>query len=163
MNEYSVDFKLKIVKMILNDHISKKSIMREYNVATKTQRQWVEKYQTEGISGLITKRKIRDKIPIKNNWFKAWNIKVERLKKGYSSEDVKYLKKLPCHNSWWLFSSISLIPLFMKLYYCFFTFFTLLNMLLIILFLTAIFVAIFFDVMICHIVLSIYKKVYIML
>ena len=24
MNEYSVDFKLKIVKMILNDHISKK-------------------------------------------------------------------------------------------------------------------------------------------
>ena len=47
MNEYSLDFKLKIVKMILNDHISKKSIMREYNVATKTQRQWVEKYQTE--------------------------------------------------------------------------------------------------------------------
>jgi len=40
MNQYSVDFKLKIVKMILNEHISKKSIMREYNVATKTQRQW---------------------------------------------------------------------------------------------------------------------------
>lgn len=39
MNQYSVDFKLKIVKMILKEHISKKSIMREYNVATKTQRQ----------------------------------------------------------------------------------------------------------------------------
>lgn len=102
MNEYSVDFKLKIVKMILNDHISKKSIMREYNVATKTQRQWVEKYQTEGISGLITKRKIRDKIPTNQEEASIESLKheilmlkveIERLKKGYSSEDVKYLKK----------------------------------------------------------------------
>ncbi len=102
MNEYSVDFKLKIVKMILNDHISKKSIMREYNVATKTQRQWVHKYQTEGISGLITKRKIRDKIPTNQEEASIESLKheilmlkveIERLKKGYSSEDVKYLKK----------------------------------------------------------------------
>lgn len=102
MNEYSVDFKLKIVKMILNDHISKKSIMREYNVATKTQRQWVEKYQTEGISGLITKRKIRDKIPTNQEEASIESLKheilmlkveIERLKKGYSSEDVKYFKK----------------------------------------------------------------------
>jgi len=102
MNEYSVDFKLKIVKMILNDHISKKSIMREYNVATKTQRQWLHKYQTEGISGLITKRKIRDKIPTNQEEESIESLKheilmlkveIERLKKGYSSEDVKYLKK----------------------------------------------------------------------
>jgi len=102
MNEYSVDFKLKIVKMILNDHISKKSIMREYNVATKTQRQWLHKYQTEGISGLITKRKIRDKIPTNQQEESIESLKheilmlkveIERLKKGYSSEDVKYLKK----------------------------------------------------------------------
>jgi len=44
LNQYNVDFKLKIVKMILNEHISKKSIMREYNVTTKTQRQWIHKY-----------------------------------------------------------------------------------------------------------------------
>ena len=102
MNEYSVDFKLKIVKMILNDHISKKSIMREYNVATKTQRQWVHKYQTEGISGLLTKRKIRDKIPTNKEEESIESLKheilmlkveIERLKKGYSSEGVKYLKK----------------------------------------------------------------------
>ncbi len=102
MNEYSVDFKLKIVKMILNDHISKKSIMREYNVATKTQRQWIHKYQTEGISGLLTKRKIRDKIPTNKEVESIESLKheilmlkveIERLKKGYSSEDVKYLKK----------------------------------------------------------------------
>lgn len=102
MNEYSVDFKLKVVKMILNDHISKKSIMREYNVATKTQRQWVHKYQTEGISGLLTKRKIRDKIPTNQEVESIESLKheilmlkveIERLKKGYSSEDVKYLKK----------------------------------------------------------------------
>ncbi len=102
MNEYSVDFKLKIVKMILNDHISKKSIMREYNVATKTQRQWIHKYQTEGISGLLTKRKIRDKIPTNQEEESIESLKheilmlkveIERLKKGYSSEDVKYLKK----------------------------------------------------------------------
>lgn len=102
MNEYSVDFKLKIVKMILNDHISKKAIMREYNVATKTQRQWIHKYQTEGISGLLTKRKIRDKIPTNQEEESIESLKheilmlkveIERLKKGYSSEDVKYLKK----------------------------------------------------------------------
>jgi transposase len=102
MNEYSVDFNLKIVKMILNDHISKKSIMRAYNVATKTQRQWIHKYQTEGISGLLTKRKIRDKIPTNQEVESIESLKheilmlkveIERLKKGYSSEDVKYLKK----------------------------------------------------------------------
>ena len=102
MNEYSVDFKLKIVKMILNDHISKKSIMREYNVATKTQRQWIHKYQTEGISGLLTKRIIRDKILTNQEVESIESLKheilmlkveIERLKKGYSSEDVKYLKK----------------------------------------------------------------------
>ena len=42
-----MDFKLKIVKMVLNEFISKKEIMRTYNVATKTQRQWIHKYQTE--------------------------------------------------------------------------------------------------------------------
>lgn len=63
MNQYSVDFKLKIVKMVLNEFISKKEIMRTYNIATKTQRQWIHKYQTEGICGLINKREIRDKIP----------------------------------------------------------------------------------------------------
>jgi transposase len=76
--------------------------MREYNVATKTQRQWVEKYQTEGISGLITKRKIRDKIPTNQEEASIESLKheilmlkveIERLKKGYISEDVKCLKK----------------------------------------------------------------------
>jgi len=102
LNEYSVDFKLKIVKMILNEHISKKSIMREYNVATKTQRQWVHKYQTEGISGLISKRKIRDKIPTNQEPDSVESLKheilmlkveIERLKRGYSSEDAAYVKK----------------------------------------------------------------------
>lgn len=102
MNDYSIDFKLKIVKMILNDHISKKSIMREYNVATKTQRQWIHKYQTEGVNGLLTKRKIRDKIPTNQEEESIESLKheilmlkveIERLKKGYSYEDVKYLKK----------------------------------------------------------------------
>lgn len=38
MNEYSVDFKLKIVKMILNDHISKKDrklFVKNYNLILK--------------------------------------------------------------------------------------------------------------------------------
>jgi len=34
MNQYSVEFKLKIVKMVLNEFISKKEIMRTYNVTT---------------------------------------------------------------------------------------------------------------------------------
>ena len=102
MNQYSVDFKLKIVKMILNEHISKKSIMREYNVATKAQRQWVHKYQTEGRSGLVSKRKIRDKIPTNQEEESVESLKheilmlkveIERLKRGYSNEDAKYVKK----------------------------------------------------------------------
>jgi transposase len=79
--------------MILNEHISKKSIMREYNVATKTQRQWVHKYQTEGISGLVSKRKIRDKIPTNQEEESVESLKheilmlkleIERLKRGYN-------------------------------------------------------------------------------
>jgi transposase len=38
INHYSVDFKLKIVKMVLNENISKKEILRTDNLATKTQR-----------------------------------------------------------------------------------------------------------------------------
>ena len=62
INQYSVDFKLKIVKMILNEHITKHEIERTHKVARKTQREWVRKYETEGVSGLVSKRKIRDKI-----------------------------------------------------------------------------------------------------
>ena len=105
MNQYSVDFKLKIVKMVLNEYISKKEIMRTYNVATKTQRQWIQKYQAEGISGLVSKRKIRDKIPTDQeeqgvealkHEILLLKIEIERLKRGYNSEDAKYLKKKNC-------------------------------------------------------------------
>lgn len=102
VNQYSVDFKLKVVKMILNENISKKEILRTYNVSTKAQRQWIHKYETEGISGLVSKRKIRDKIPTDKevesidslkHEILLLKIEIERLKRGYNSEDVKYLKK----------------------------------------------------------------------
>ena len=102
VNQYSVDFKLKIVKMILNEHIAKKEIMRTYNVATKTQRQWIHKYQTEGISGLVSKRKVRDNIPTNREEETVESLKheilmlkveIERLKRGYNSEDAAYVKK----------------------------------------------------------------------
>lgn len=48
VNQYSVDFKLKIVKMILNEHITKHEIERTHKVARKTQREWVRKYEVEG-------------------------------------------------------------------------------------------------------------------
>lgn len=51
VNQYSVDFKLKIVKMILNESISKREIERSYKVSRKAQRQWVHKYKTEGTFG----------------------------------------------------------------------------------------------------------------
>ncbi len=40
--------------MILNENISKHQIERTYSVARKTQREWVRKYQAEGISGLVS-------------------------------------------------------------------------------------------------------------
>jgi len=102
VNQYSVDFKLKIVKMILNEHITKHEIERTHKVARKTQREWVRKYETEGISGLVSKRKIRDKIytdkvedsvdALKHEIL-LLKIEIERLKRGYNSEDVKYIKK----------------------------------------------------------------------
>ena len=52
-NLYSVDFKLKVVKMILNENISKREIERTYKVSRKAQRQWVHKYETEGVSGSV--------------------------------------------------------------------------------------------------------------
>jgi transposase len=100
-NHYTTDFKLKIVKMILDDHISKHELERQYKVARKTQRDWVRKYEQEGITGLINKRKQRDKIPtdktkdsiddLKHQIF-LLKIEIERLKKGYSEKEVRYLK-----------------------------------------------------------------------
>ena len=64
--------------------------------------QWVHKYQTEGISGLVSKRKIRDKIPTNQEEESVESLKheilmlkveIERLKRGYSNEDAKYVKK----------------------------------------------------------------------
>lgn len=102
MNTYTTDFKLKIVKMILEDHISKHEIERQYDLPRKTQRDWVRKYEQEGIPGLINKRKQRDKIPqdneedtiedLKHQIF-LLKIEIERLKKGYTEKEVKYLKK----------------------------------------------------------------------
>ena len=43
-NHYTTEFKLKIVKMILEEQISKHEIEREYKVARKTQRDWVTKH-----------------------------------------------------------------------------------------------------------------------
>lgn len=102
VNQYSVDFKLKVVKMIQNEKISKREIERTYKVSRKAQRQWVHKYETEGISGLVSKRKIRDKIYTDNEEESVESLKheilllkieIERLKRGYNSEDAKYLKK----------------------------------------------------------------------
>ncbi|MDI6452088.1 helix-turn-helix domain-containing protein [Peloplasma aerotolerans] len=102
VNQYSVDFKLKIVKMILNENISKHEIERTYKVARKTQRDWVSNYETEGVSGLVSKRKIRDKLYTDHEVDQVETLKheilllrieIERLKRGYNSEDVKYIKK----------------------------------------------------------------------
>jgi transposase len=101
-NHYTTEFKLKIVKMIQGEHISKHEIEREYKVAWKTQRDWVSKYEIEGMTGLINKKKQIDKIPtdktedtiedFKHQIF-LLKIEIERLKKGYSEKEVKYLKK----------------------------------------------------------------------
>lgn len=101
-NRYTTDFKLKIVKMILEEELSKHEVEREYKVARKTQRDWVSKYEQEGITGLISKIKQRDTIPtdksedtiedLKHQIF-LLKIEIERLKKGYSENDVKYIKK----------------------------------------------------------------------
>jgi transposase len=102
VNQYSVDFKLKIVKMILNEHISKHEIERTYKVARKTQRDWVSKYEKKGVSGLVSKRKTRDKlytdtkadqVETLKHEILLLKIEIERLKRGYNSEDVKYIKK----------------------------------------------------------------------
>ena len=102
VNQYSLDFKLKIVKMILNENISKHQIERTYSVARKTQREWVSKYQAEGISGLVSKRKIKEQIPTNEkpetieslkHEILMLKVEIERLKRGYSSEEAKYVKK----------------------------------------------------------------------
>ncbi len=55
-NYYATNFKRKIVKMILEEHISKHELERQYKVARKTQRDWVRKYEQEGITRLINKK-----------------------------------------------------------------------------------------------------------
>ena len=90
INQYSVDFKLKIVKMILNKDISKKEILKTYNVATKTGKTVYAKYQTEGISGLLSKRKIRDKTPTNTVTKSVESLKYEIL---HSDQGIVYGSK----------------------------------------------------------------------
>jgi transposase len=99
---YSIDFKLKIVKMILNEHVSKHEIERTFNVSRKSQREWVLKYGSEGVSGLLPKRKVKEEIYIDHEKETIESLKqenlllkleIERLKKGYTESDAKYLKK----------------------------------------------------------------------
>ena len=99
---YSIHDKLKIVKMILNEHISKHEIERTYQISRKSQREWVLQYEKEGVSELLPKRIEKEKITINKEEdiiesLKQENlllrIEIERLKNGYTEADAKYIKK----------------------------------------------------------------------
>lgn len=92
--------KLKFVLMVLDDHISMPSIQKEYGINTGLLHQWVKKYRTGGIEGLENSKGSRNKLVRYQRRkelsyeeqleFKILKLEIEneRLKKGYTNEEV---------------------------------------------------------------------------
>lgn len=92
--------KLKFVLMVLDDHISMPSIQKEYGINTGLLHQWVKKYRTGGIEGLENSKESRNKLVRYQRRkelsyeeqleFKILKLEIEneRLKKGYTNEEV---------------------------------------------------------------------------
>jgi len=99
-NVYSVDDKLRIVKLYLDNHISTSNISKQEGIARSLIWNWIDKYLKNGESGLINKKKTGNKFAAlsnskslsKEDCLRLENMKlkieIERLKKGYQVKGV---------------------------------------------------------------------------
>lgn len=98
--EWSKEQKYEIIRLILNGEKSSYDLERELGVSSGMIRNWVRKYNKEGIDALENKRKPgnplakyssrKELTPIEQLEYENMLLRIEneRLKKGYTEEDV---------------------------------------------------------------------------
>lgn len=98
--EWSKEQKYEIIRLILNGEKSSYDLERELGVSSGMIRNWVRKYNKEGIDALENKRKPgnplmkysrrKELTDIEKLEYELmlYKIEVERLKKGYTEKDV---------------------------------------------------------------------------
>ena len=98
--EWSKEEKFKYVNMVMSGEKSAHDIEREYGIVNSMISNWIKRYNEQGIEGLQNKRKPGNpltKYSSKKNLTKIekleyenmlLRIENERLKKGYTEEDV---------------------------------------------------------------------------
>lgn len=105
-NKYwSKEAKYEYVRLIISGEISLKQLGRENNIATGMISNWVKRYQEGGIEALENKRKPgnplvkysrRKELTEKEQLeYEILKLKIEnlRLKKGYTTEEVRLIKQ----------------------------------------------------------------------
>ena len=101
---YSAEEKLEYIKLIISGEFSISEIAKNNNMSAGMLSTWIKKYHEKGIDGLVnkprpgnhlakyhTKKNLTDveKLEYENLLLKIEN---ERLKKGYTNEEVKLIK-----------------------------------------------------------------------
>ena len=98
--EWSKDQKFEIIKYILNGEKSAHDLEREFGISNGMICNWLKRYNEEGIKGLDNKRKPgnplakysrrKELTPIEQLEYENMLLRIEneRLKKGYTEEDV---------------------------------------------------------------------------
>lgn len=102
---WSKEAKYEYVKLVLSGEISAKELGRQNNISNGMICTWVKKYQEGGIEALENKRKPGNPLSKYMNRKELTSlerlqyenmklrIEVERLKKGYSTEEVEAIKQ----------------------------------------------------------------------
>ena len=102
---WSKEAKCEYVKLVLSGEISAKQLGKENNVSHSMILHWVKRYQEGGIDALENKKKPgnpltryinrKELTPLEELQYENMKlrIEVERLKKGYTTEEVEKLKQ----------------------------------------------------------------------
>lgn len=102
---WSKETKYEFVKLILEGEVSMKQLARDNDINRGTLSTWVKRYQEGGIEGLANKRKPGNPLtryqrkktltPMEQLQYEnmALRIENERLKKGYTTEEVMAIRR----------------------------------------------------------------------
>jgi transposase-like protein len=102
---WSKEAKYEYVKLVMSGEISSKELGRENNVSNSLISTWIKKFQEGGIDGLENKRKPgnplvryqrrKELTPLEQLEYENLKLRIEneRLKKGYTTEEVMALKQ----------------------------------------------------------------------
>ncbi len=102
---WSKEAKYEYVKLVLSGEISARQLGRDNDIHMGMMSSWIKRYQEGGIDALENKRKpgnpllryqrLKELTPMEELQYENMKLRIEneRLKKGYSTEEVEKLKQ----------------------------------------------------------------------